>query len=249
MSKRRRNSFFQCRNFRIEQQGAAMKVTTDACALAAWAPLASCGRILDIGTGSGVLALFLAQRAPQAQVDAVELNPEAAEQARRNFDTSPYAERLSLYTSDITAFQPQHRYDGIICNPPFFQDATHNSCHSRAQARHNVSLELPALLEAIARLLAAAGTAFILLPVPEALRVISLLDSLGLYLRHQLSLISQPGDAPHRLILGISPDKGQVIEETLTLYCKHPVHSTAAGELFHPFYTRLRCEDPRFESP
>lgn len=224
-----------------------MKVTTDACALGAWVPLEPCHRILDIGTGTGVLALFAAQRAADAKIDAVELDPVAAEQARRNVDASPYRDRIKVYTTDIATFTPAYRYDRLICNPPFFQDSTLNTCSRLSQARHNITLSLPALLAACSRLLQPTGSAFLLLPAEEALQAIERLPTVDLYLRHKLALQSQPGDTPHRLILGLSPSEGDITDAALTLYRAHPVHTREAGQLFYPFYTRLRCEDPRFE--
>jgi len=253
MTKRRRNAYFQCQQFRIEQQDAAMKVTTDACVLAAWAPVEGARRILDIGTGSGLLALFAAQRAPEAQVDAIELDPLAAAQARSNFDNSPFASRLTLIEGDILEFRSDggcdEGYDAILCNPPFFSESTRNSCERLSQARHDTRLSLNALLGATRRLLQPQGHAYLLLPVDGATQLESELDQHGLYLRRQLSLTSQPGDAPHRRVLGLSPEPGELHEESLTLYTTHPVHSREAGRLFHPFYTRLKCEATEYALP
>lgn len=243
MKRRQRNSHFQCQQFRIEQSGAAMKVTTDACALAAWVPLEQARQILDIGTGSGVLALFAAQRAPHARVDAVEFDPQAAQQAAANFSASPFAERLRLIQDDIRRYRGGH-YDTLLCNPPFFSASTPNACERLASARHDHNLTLPDLLAAITALLAPGGRAWLLLPVEAAARVRALCDTAGLRLREERALISQPGDAPHRLILGLGREAGPVQRSSLTLYRQHPVHTAAAGALFYPFYTRLRCEDP-----
>ncbi|KEA65736.1 tRNA (adenine37-N(6))-methyltransferase TrmN6 [Marinobacterium lacunae] len=112
-----------------------MKVTTDACTLGAWAPIESARTILDIGTGSGLLALFAAQRAPNATVDAIELDTESALQARSNFNLSPFNDRLTLIEGDITTFTTGKTYDAILCNPPFFSDSTLNDCSRLSQAR------------------------------------------------------------------------------------------------------------------
>jgi tRNA1Val (adenine37-N6)-methyltransferase len=245
MTKRQRQRHFQCQQFRIDQSDAAMKVTTDACALAAWVPLEHARRILDIGTGTGVLALFAAQRATQAQVDAIEFEPQAARQAAANFAASPFAERLQLIEGDVRRYRTC-RYDTILCNPPFFSGSTVNRCDRLASARHDLSLSLTDLLAAIAALLAANGCAWLLLPVDSAQRAEAACAQFGLHLRERRALISQPGDAPHRLILGLSPEPGPLLEASLTLYREHPIHSADAGALFYPFYTRLRCEAPEW---
>ncbi|MBV1788573.1 methyltransferase [Marinobacterium sp. D7] len=242
MTKRQRNTYFQCQQFRIEQQGAAMKVTTDTCTLGAWVPVEGAQRVLDIGTGSGLLALFAAQRAPRAQVDAIELDAEAAAQAKANFESSPFASRLKLIEGDILTFEPSEGYDAILCNPPFFSESTPNNCERLRQARHDNTLSLTALLDALQRLLLSEGSAYLLLPTDCAAQLLPGLDQHGLHLRRRLQLISQPGDTPHRWILGLSKTPGGVIEESLTLYTEHPVHSREAGRLFYPYYTRLRCE-------
>lgn len=167
MSRRQRNSHFQCQQFRIDQGGAAMKVTTDACALGAWVPLAGAERILDIGTGCGLLALFAAQRVPEARILGIELDPGAAAQAAANFAASPFADRLQLIEGDVRHYQDAP-HDAILCNPPFFSGSTPNRCARLASARHDLNLSLAALLGAIARLLSERGTAWLLLPVDTA---------------------------------------------------------------------------------
>lgn len=247
MKKRQRNTFFECKEFRIEQQGAAMKVTTDACVLGAWAPVEAARHVLDIGTGSGLLSLFIAQRAPQAIIDAVEIDPQSAAQAERNFAASPFSDRLNIHCTDILHFTSPKRYDLLLSNPPFFDGSTPNACTRLSQARHTLSLPLAAMLDAIARLLSPTGRAFLLLDTAQAERAVEQLSTHRLYMRYQLDLSSQPGDRPHRTILGLSPQAGETVTKELMLYRAHPIHTREAGQLFYPFYTRLRCEDPTYE--
>lgn len=247
MSRRQRNSFFQCRQFRIEQGGAAMKVTTDACVLGAWPSLDGAERILDIGTGTGLLALFAAQRC-NAQIDAVELDATAADQARSNFGASPWAERLRVYQADIRHFEAPASYDRILCNPPFFTASTPNRCARLADARHDDSLPLLELLNACARLLTVQGCAFLLLPAASEDSARQLAMQAGLQLSQRLSIRSSANAAPHRVILGLTREAQPLREQTLTLYTEHPIHTAQAGQLFAPFYQRLRCEDPVLDS-
>ncbi|NVK43694.1 MAG: methyltransferase [Oceanospirillaceae bacterium] len=241
---RRRNSFFECRQFRIDQGDCAMKVTTDASLLGAWAPIEDSSRILDIGTGTGLLALFAAQRC-SAAIDAVEVDPAAAGQARRNFGASPWADRLRLFEADVRDFEPDHGlYDAILCNPPFFTASTQNRCDRLARARHNDALPLADLLTAISRLLAGNGRAWLLLPPPEAATVSELCTTAGLYLRHALQVCSEPGTAPHRLILQLEHHPGGCCQSEICLYDRHPYHSEASAALFRPYYTRLKVGPP-----
>jgi tRNA1Val (adenine37-N6)-methyltransferase len=135
------NSYFQFKQFTVHQGDCAMKVTTDACIQGAWTPVQKDEvRILDIGAGTGLLSLMLAQKAPNAIVDAVELNEQAATQAGQNFAGSPWADRLNVICSDIQGYRATHKYDLIISNPPFFNNSLKGPEASRNNARHTTAL-------------------------------------------------------------------------------------------------------------
>src|SRR5262245_3491214 len=123
------NNYFQFKQFTIHQDRCAMKVTTDSCLFGAWvasresAARSSPGtrrRILDIGGGTGLLALMLAQRT-NAFIDSIEIDKDAFQQAEENVKASPWSDRISLYHGDAREFSFQHKYQTIICNPPFYE--------------------------------------------------------------------------------------------------------------------------------
>lgn len=157
---------FQFKQFAIEQDLCAMKVSLDACLLGAMANIDNCQRILDIGAGTGLLSLMVAQRS-QALIDAIELDEQACLQAQLNIDNSPFAERIRLQRGDIQSFTPEQPYDAIICNPPFFSEQLKNPDPQRTLARHNDSLSFAQLCNSIATCLTASGHATLLLPVSE----------------------------------------------------------------------------------
>lgn len=120
------NTYFQFKQFRIDQDQTAMKVTTEACILGAWVDEQIPPQtVLDIGTGTGLLALMLAQKFPQAEIDAVEIDQGAFTQAHANFHSSPWPERLQVFHQRIQDFDPGKKYDLIISNPPFFKSIAH----------------------------------------------------------------------------------------------------------------------------
>lgn len=142
---------FTFRKFTIVQDRCAMKVGTDGVLLGAWA---NGGRdILDIGTGTGVVALMMAQRNNGANVTAVEIDREAAIQARENVAASPFAENIKVVETEIQSFGHEGKFDAIVSNPPFFTDSLKNPDSQRSTARHTDSLSYRDLFSAVSRLL------------------------------------------------------------------------------------------------
>src|SRR5437763_1278410 len=112
-------SYFQFKQFTIHQDHCAMKVSTSACIQGAWTPIPdNAGSALDVGTGTGLLSLMLAQRAPQLSIDSIEIDAIAAAQANENVHQSPFADHIHLMQCDAKEYNPEKKYDLIICNPP-----------------------------------------------------------------------------------------------------------------------------------
>ena len=131
-----RDDFFTFKQFKIRHRDAAMKVGTDAVLLGSWAfDTTQPKRILDVGTGCGILALMLAQRFEHAQIEAVELEEKAKQEAEYNFEQSPFRDRLNARLGNFLSHQYSQQYDAIICNPPYFQDKISSSVPERNMAR------------------------------------------------------------------------------------------------------------------
>ena len=165
---------FKFKQFAVEQDDVAMKVGTDGVLLGAWAECEGARRILDIGTGTGVIALQMAQRNPTAQVQAVEIDETAARRARANFDNSPWAERLEVEQTPVQEFSPAEKFDLIISNPPYFVDSLLPPDAKRSTARHTHDLTFEELDRAVCRLLAENGKFALILPVTEFEKYLSL---------------------------------------------------------------------------
>ncbi len=178
-----RNSYFQFKQFRVEQDKCAMKVCTDTCLFGATIDVAHAERILDIGTGTGLLSLMVAQRST-ATIDAVEINPYAAAQAKENFAISPWNERLNLHPVSLQEFANynQQHYDIILSNPPFFLASLKSGNAAKDSAKHTGDLFFEDILSFAQKHLTQQGKLYILLPPAEATHFAKLAPA------HQLNL-------------------------------------------------------------
>ena len=158
---------FRFKQFAVEQDDVAMKVGTDGVLLGAWAACDGAKRILDIGTGTGVISLMLAQRNIEAEIQAVEIDEIATKRARSNFDLSPWAERLEVECCAVQEFSSDEKFDLIISNPPYFVDSLLPPDAKRSTARHTHDLSFEELDKAVCRLLADEGLFALILPTTE----------------------------------------------------------------------------------
>lgn len=157
------SSIFRFKYFDVLQEANSHKLGTDSLLLGAWTER-SANRILDIGTGTGVLALMMAQKNPSAQITAIEPIPEFLEEARTNFQNSPYSNRLLAIQSDLQGFGSLEKFDLIITNPPYFDSTYHGPDDQRNSARHDSSLEPFELFECAEQLLHENGILSLIIP-------------------------------------------------------------------------------------
>ena len=206
---------FKFKQFAVEQDDVAMKVGTDGVLLGAWAECEGARRILDIGTGTGVIALQMAQRNPTAQVQAVEIDETAARRARANFDNSPWAEHLQVAQTAVQEFEPTEKFDLIISNPPYFIDSLLPPDAKRSTARHTHDLTFEELDKAVCRLLAENGKFALILPVTEFEKYLSLTQ---LYIVRRCDVYSIEGGAVKRVMGEFAKQKPtKVAHETLAI--------------------------------
>ena len=159
------NKYFEFKKFTINQDRCAMKVGTDGTLLGAWASAPAQSRyILDIGTGTGLIALMMAQRYPEAQIVGIDIDDAAVAQATENVATSPFTERISILKQDVTTYKPEMQFDAIVSNPPYFVDSLTCPDEQRSIARHAVTLTFEALIKSAYRLLKAEGTFSVVIP-------------------------------------------------------------------------------------
>ena len=195
-----------------------MKVGTDGVLLGAWADTEGASRILDIGTGTGVIAIMLAQRNQQAQVDAVEIDSVACRQAAENMSASPFADRLTAVDTSVQDYSLQNeKYDLIVSNPPFFSGGTLTGNSDRDAVRHTVKLPHGALLLAVQRMLSREGKFAVILPFIEGLRFEEMAASYNLYCIRKTEVKPKADKPVERLLLEFARDKAEAKSNFLVI--------------------------------
>ena len=201
---------FSFKQFKIHQDRCAMKVGTDGVLLGAWTDVKGATSILDIGTGTGVIAIMLAQKTNDVllneetcTIHAVEIDETAVEQARENMDESPFADRLTVFHDSIQNFSKHHphKYNLVVSNPPFFTGGTLSSTGDKTNVRHTVKMPHGDLLHATRALLDKNGRFCVILPLIEGLRFIEIAATYGFYLTRRTDVRSKQDKGIERLLL------------------------------------------------
>lgn len=233
------NDYFQFKKFMIRQDKCAMKVGTDGVLLGAWADVAAAHRLLDIGTGTGLIAIMAAQRNPTLQIDAVEIDPTACGQANANVQNCPWKERIRIFQGRVQDFKPTYLYDVITCNPPFFINSTKNPELNRTRARHCETLTHEDILNVAGELLAPEGKLCVILPVPEAEHFITSARSRGWFVNKFTTIHPTPNKPPKRKLLEISRKQESVEYKTIILEVERHSYHESYAQLTKDFYLKL----------
>ena len=236
------NPYFRFKKFTVYHDKCAMKVGTDAVLLGAWADTSFCRNILDIGTGTGIIALMLAQRS-QATVEAIDIDKEACVQATENAAASPYTERIKVVhasCADFAASNQQKRYDLIVSNPPYFINSLKCPDNKRTVARHTDTLLLSDLIREAQTLLSPSGRIALVLPYERLEEVKALASANHLYICRQTDVIPTPGAAPKRLLVELSTTEENIKNrDTLTIEEAHHQYTPEYIALTKEFYLKM----------
>lgn len=242
---------FTFKQFQIHQDRCAMKVGTDGVLLGAWTEVKDAQSILDIGTGTGVIAIMLAQKTVSVNqenpveaacmIHAVEIDDVAVEQARENMSESPFADRLNVFHDSIQNFAKTHahKYDLVVSNPPFFTGGTLSSTGDKTNVRHTVKMPHGELLNATRGLLHKNGRFCVILPLIEGLRFIEIAGSYGFYLTRRSDVRPKEDKGIERLLLQFELSNRTFSQDELIIQNSPDERDYTEGyrELTKDFYT------------
>lgn len=217
-----------------------MKVGTDGVLLGAWCEAPEhAKRALDAGTGTGLIALMLAQRYPQLIIKGLEIDPDAALQASENFNNSPWSDRLKCYPVNFNEYQPapDEYFDLLVCNPPFFSGSLRSGNKQRDMARHDDRLEIKDLITRSTGLISERGRISLIIPASRMEEVSSHAVENKLFPVRKATVLPVPGKKPARILIEYSKQKLELNEEFFSIEEKRRhQYSTRYRELTADFY-------------
>ncbi|WP_454802670.1 tRNA1(Val) (adenine(37)-N6)-methyltransferase [Mucilaginibacter phyllosphaerae] len=231
---------FKFKQFDVDQTGCAMRVNTDGVLIGALAEANDPKNIVDIGTGTGVIALMLAQRFANAQIDAVEIDKNAADTAQQNFKQSSYHNRIATHFKSFEYFfdsQPEPKFDLIISNPPFFLDSLTSANDKKNLARHTDSLFFKRLLGYIFHHLTDNGTCQLIMPLATTAIIKDMLLKHNLYLQKIIAIKSFVDSVPHREIVTFGKKQKEIVERGFVIYDAPKVYSAEYRATLKDFLT------------
>lgn len=230
---------FRFKQFSIVQDKSAMKVGTDGVLLGAWVPVKNAKTILDIGTGTGVIALMLAQRNSEAKIEAVEIDKEASDEASMNFKNSSWSNRLCLHQTSLESFKTTHKYDLIVSNPPYYTDTFKSNPTQRTLARHVDGLSFKSLLSYTVALLSDGGACAFVVPYKEEKEFVVLAKDVGLYIK-EVARVKGRVDLPFkRSLLYFTKKREFCLEAALVIEIDRHVYTKEYIALTKEFYLKM----------
>ena len=213
------NNYFQFKQFRVEQEQSAMKVGIDGVLLGAWANVDGCSQILDVGTGTGLIALMLAQRS-EAKITAIEIEKKAALEAAENVSVSPWNERIEVVHTSFQDFAKKchEKFDLIVSNPPYFSNSFKAANSERTLARHNDTLPFSVLIKLASEMLSEHGRLALIVPGGAIQHLKDLAELNHLFLQHITAIKPKPGKSVNRALLEWGRKQTALKEDCLIIY-------------------------------
>ncbi len=234
-------SHFQFKQFGIDQKGATLKVCTDSCLFGAWvaSSMPPSKRVLDIGTGSSLLALCLAQKHAESEITAIEIDPTSAFLASQNVANSPWKDRIKVQEIALQEFNPENLFNCIVSNPPFFEGQLPSASVTKNLAKHQVGLTKEELIHHAIRMLDEYGILYVLFPESEG-RIFQQLSSRhGLFLHEEIKVRNKPSGPAFRLMQKYGFQKKEMKNAEVVIYARPNVYSPSFVALLKDYYLYL----------
>jgi tRNA1Val (adenine37-N6)-methyltransferase len=240
------NTYFQFKEFLINQDRCAMKVTTDACLFGAWVAKRikennSKGRLLDIGTGTGLLSLMIAQQNPGLQIDAIEIDADSEMQAKQNISASPWINNVNTIQADVRIYFAEKKYDLIISNPPFYENELKGEDPAVNKAHHDEGLLLKDIMKSIEDNLLPNGRFFLLFPFKRNAEIRPLVTGNGFHLDKMVFVRQTVNHDFFRVMLSgekVAANNETAIEE-LSIRDGEGKYTDEFASLLVPYYLNL----------
>lgn len=234
------NPYFSFKQFTVFHDRCAMKVGVDGVTLGVWADIADAESILDVGTGSGLIALMLAQRS-NAEIKAIDIDAQSVIQTQENVERSPWKERISVFHTSFQNFAEKNtrKFDLIACNPPFFIGSMKSPSEARTTARHNDTLPQLDLILNAQKCLTNKGKLCVILPVLEGNSFIELAEKNELFCTKKVTVFPNFEKPPKRLLLEFQKEKKQCEETELIIEKERNTYTHDYAELVKGFYLKL----------
>jgi len=230
-----RSSAFYFQQFAIEQDQCAMKIGLDSVLLGAWVPIVNPKRILDIGTGTGILSLMMAQRS-KAIIDAVEIDERAFQQAKCNIKESKFHKQIVCFNTSIQDFDSTSSYDVIISNPPYFEKSLKSGDKARDTARHNDQLSLDDLFSRASQLLAPQGILAFILPYSSLEQINTRAKKYAFFISHITEVKGRKHKNPNRILICLQKEETKANIKSLTVYDEEGKYTADFQALTKDFY-------------
>lgn len=234
------NPYFRFKKFTVYHDRCAMKVGTDGVLLGAWVNVSG-DNILDIGTGTGLISLMMAQRNEKAVIDAIDIDSDAVSQAKDNIENSPFGNRINSWNASLQEFssKAEKRYDVIVSNPPFFVQSLKSPNKERSLARHTDSLPVADLIGLSASLLSQAGRISFIYPFDYKEELIKLAEQYKLSVSRITNVFPTLDSVPKRILIELSKEEVTPIENDLIIEKARHVYSDGFTALLKDFYLKM----------
>lgn len=232
------NLYFQFKQFTVWHDKCAMKVGTDGVLLGAWTDVSNAKNILDVGTGTGLLSLMMAQRC-NADITAIEIDKQAIIQANKNVRRSPWEKQITILHTDYNKYTPNQKFDLIVSNPPYFANSLLPPDESRSLARHTNELTYTDLIKKTVTLLQPTGTFSLIIPIDVCEKIIETAYNNSLFLIKRTNVYTKPERSIKRTLLTFGFISANCVTDSLIIELSRHIYSEEYIELTKQYYLKM----------